>query len=62
MVTRGAAACIVLLGHEVTASCKRENDANFETVHPVGGWHLVTSGAMETRKDNQVSMKASEMS
>lgn len=46
MVTRGAAACIVLLGHEVTASRKRENDANFETGHPVGGWHLVASGVI----------------
>lgn len=62
MVTRGAAACIVLLGHEVTASRKRGNDANFETGHPVGGWHLVTSGAMETGKDTEVGMKASEMS
>lgn len=62
-ITGGAAACIVLLrGHEVTASCKWENDANFETGHPVGGWHLVTSGLMETRKDAELSMKASEMS
>lgn len=37
MVTRGAAACIVLLDHEVIASCKRGNDADFETGNPVGG-------------------------
>lgn len=28
----------------------------------MGGWHLVTSVAMESRKDTEESMKASEMS